>query len=83
MNLRTQIRWLIPFQSLAQTEDNLGTLTGTPDILWNLSQVPTWQRELEACAGLLLTSGSWVMPSLVCSESRLLRAEVGVLCHVP
>lgn len=23
------------------------------------------------------------MPSLVCSESKLLRAELGVLCHVP
>lgn len=41
INLRTQIRWLFPFQSLAQTEDNLRTLTGIPKILWNLSQVPT------------------------------------------
>lgn len=36
-----QIRWLFPFQSLAQTEDNLRTLTEIPKILWNLSQVPT------------------------------------------
>lgn len=41
------------------------------------------QRDLEACPGLLLTSGSCGMPSLVCSESKLLRAELGVLCHVP
>ena len=30
-----------PFQSFALTQDKLRALTGIPEILWNLSQVPT------------------------------------------
>lgn len=55
---------------------------GTPEMLWGLSQVLAWQRELEEVPGLLLASGSWEMPNLVCSESKLL-GELGVLFHVP
>lgn len=45
-----------------------------PKILWNPPKYPP---------GLLLASGGWIMPSLVCSESKLLRAELGVLPMCP
>lgn len=54
---------------------------GTPEMLWSLAHILAWQRELEARPGLLLALGSWEMPNLVYSESKLLE-ELGVLFHV-